>query len=124
MKPKLLLWMYLGLFYILALNSLDIVIYFNHGEFENFPVMSAILSIAAMIAAIGLAKRSFLIKIATLVVIIGEVLSTFVTSIYLYSVMPDMGFNLLTSFFVSDTPLIFLAYKTYTSEAVNFYFSK
>lgn len=124
MKPRIIIWVYLGLSYILLTNMLDIVIYSSQGKPGNFPVITAAIFVAATFAIIGLIKRASWARIITLVVVVVEVLSTIGISIYFQSVMPDMGFNLLTSFLVFDGPLVFLAYKIYTSEAFKFYFSK
>ncbi|MCU7936216.1 MAG: hypothetical protein KZQ99_15300 [Candidatus Thiodiazotropha sp. (ex Dulcina madagascariensis)] len=123
MKASIVIWAYIGLGYILLSNILDIVIYLFQMP-DTFPLISSVVFAAATIAIFGLMKRTSWARMIAFSVVVVEVLLMLGMSIYFQRVMPEMGINFLTSSLVFDVPLLFLAYKIYSSEALKIYLSK
>ena len=83
-------------------------------------VICAAISTAAVFGIIRLIKRDLWASTITFVVV--KALSTIDTTIYFQSVIPGMGFSLLTSILVIDWPRVFLVYKAHTSDAPHILF--
>ncbi len=98
----------------------------NHRHFPVAPVISAIVSIVAII---GLARRIAWARIIAIIAIVAEVISVIGFTIYAYLTIDikevtDILLSSLVSAPIFYIPLLFLAYKIYTSEPLKAYLSR
>jgi len=146
MKPGIVNWVYTGLAFILLnlmlgiLNQMEAVdfyitgVHFDFHELDDsgggyIPVLSAIVLIVATVAAFGLVKRTSWARIVTFSIVAFEGLLILVVNGFLLLVLgsidkpPVLSRQFITSLVVG-IPLLFLAYKIYTSEPLKIYLSK
>ncbi len=125
MKPSILIWIYL----VLGCFVLDAGIGSLGSSFlqytiidDSFRLIFAAMSIAAII---GLSRRVAWAKIVAFIVIVADRIITTGLSTNLYLTFDIEGMALLlASSLIFSIPLLFLAYKIYTSEPLKIYLSK
>lgn len=128
MKPNILYWTYLGLGYLLLDNILEMWGYFREVGNDTDALYVPVIIVATIVAIIGLVKRVAWAKIVAFVAIGVDIFLTLGLTIYLVVVglIDNAGevAQLLVSSLTFSIPLLFLAYKLYTSEPLKIYLSK
>ncbi len=122
MKPSIVVWAYVGLAYILLNKIMDVGYFFRASNY--FPFLTMAVLVVTTVAVFGLVKRTSWARMVASSIIAAEVFLMLYTSMFLQSVMlEDESHYFLISSLVFGVPLLFLAYKIYTSEPLKIYLS-
>ncbi len=150
MKPSILNWIYLVLGYLVLDTILQVVGGFQYAfkpgndnsffDFSIFPVTTAtafyfpifpiITAAASIVAIIGLTRKMAWAKIIAFVVIVVDRFIALSFSVYVYLASDDVKeitdilMSSMMSSLIFSIPLLFLAYKIYTSEPLKIYLSR
>jgi len=142
MKPNIANWAYIGLAYLLLINTLDIVNYFTPIKTADgfiyfplffplyFPYSPVIIIIVSTVAVFGLVKKTSWARIATLIIGVQGFLILLQHGSSISTRRTPDSFVILNFIFGVIIPLTFgaflllLAYKLYTSEPFKIYLSK
>jgi hypothetical protein len=124
MKPKILVWIYLALAYVLLNNSLQAIVVIQNGVFTLLsPALSIVIIVATLVNIIGLVKMMSWSRIVACLVISIQASGTLLTGIH-YFIENSAGINLesiLMSTTIIELLLLFLAFKIYKSEPLKVY---
>jgi hypothetical protein len=124
MKPKIIVWIYLALVYVLLNNVLQAIVVIQNGVFTLLsPALSLIIIVVTCVAIIGLVKKMQWSRIVACIVIGIQASGTLVTGIH-YFIENSEGINLeniLMSSIIIEFLLLFLAFRIYTSKPLKGY---
>jgi hypothetical protein len=128
MKPSIVNWIYVGLVYVLFDNVLSaisnyLVMHEMNNYFIRAPYIDIISAALAITAMVKLIRKSLWTRIVSIGAICLQILSGLGISIYIFLVSKgeiESG-QLFPLFIILDIPLIFLAYKIYSSNPLKVY---
>jgi uncharacterized SAM-binding protein YcdF (DUF218 family) len=124
MKPKIIVWIYLALVYVLLNNVLQAIVVIQNGVFTLLsPALSVIIIVVTCVAIIGLVKMMPWSRIVACIVIGIQASGTLVTGMQ-YFIENSEGIsleNILMSSIIIEFLLLFLAFRIYTSKPLKDY---
>lgn len=130
MKPSIVYWAYLGLGFLLLDNILNIISVFQIKTYEKdagfigYPILQILIVLLSIAAIGGLVRRVSWARVASLVAIGAETFHMFGMSIYIFFSSKGEEVSLLMTSLLFGIPLLFLAYKLYSSKPLRIYLFK
>ncbi len=129
MKPSIVNWGYLGLGYVLlnnvsAIGSSVQTLFERNSVFIEYPILQIIIIFLSVAALGGLVKETPWARVISVIAIGLDTLLAFSMSMFVMIVSKGNYTNSLIWSLVVGIPLLFLAYKIYTSEPLKIYLSK
>lgn len=128
MKPKIVNWIYVGLVYVLLDNVLSaisnyLIMHEMSDYFVRAPYINIITAVLAVTAVVKLIRKSLWTRIVSIGAIFMQILSGLGISIFIFLVNKGeiASGQLFPLFIILDIPLIFLAYKIYSSDPLKVY---